>query len=135
MFMAGEGNMCDLDCVSFKDDFMFAFIGQSDLGVFKTITFKNLITGSISEELNNHLTRKMASMQLPPQQFIGDVRKSLTCTSASESFSRLTSFSIRRSILNEILFTCTVPFVLIERLAVTPASIKSNRTVAMVYKL
>lgn len=54
MFMAGEGNMCDLDCVSFKDDFMFAFIGQSDLGVFKTITFKNLITGSISEELNNH---------------------------------------------------------------------------------
>lgn len=96
MFMAGEGNMCDLDCVSFKDDFMFAFIGQSDLGVFKTITFKNLITGSISEELNNHLTRKMASMQLPLQQFIGDVRKSLTCTSASESFSRLTSFSIRR---------------------------------------
>lgn len=135
MFMAGEGNMCDLDCVSFKDDFMFAFIGQSDLGVFKTIAFKNLITGSISEELNNHLTRKMASMQLPLQQFIGDVRKSLTCTSVSESFSRLTSFSIRRSILNEILFTCTVPFVLIERLAVTPASLKSNRTVAMVYKL
>lgn len=135
MFMAGEGNMCDLDCVSFKDDFMFAFIGRSDLGVFKTITFKNLITGSISEELNNHLTRKMASMQLPLQQFIDDVRKSLTCTSASESFSRLTSFSIRRSILNEILFTCTVPFVLIERLAVIPASIKSNRTVAMVYKL
>lgn len=83
----------------------------------------------------NHLTRKMASMQLPLQQFIGDVRKSLTCTSVSESFSRLTSFSIRRSILNEILFTCTVPFVLIERLAVTPASLKSNRTVAMVYKL
>ena len=133
MFMAREGNMCDMNSVSFRDDFLYEFIAQADKPLFKSITFKDLIRGPISDRLNNHLTQAMRSMHRSLQPFLGTVRSFQSSAPASQMLSDLATFATGRNIIQEHLFTCTVPFALVERLSSTPMTMRSNKTISTMY--